>query len=178
MDTTERQVIDELFGRIQQVETASGPRDRAAEAHIQSLIQQQPAAPYYMAQAIVIQEQALVAANARIEDLQRQLETRPAAGGFLSSLFGGGAAATSAPAVPAKAMTGYDPRVARYADPRFRQGQGGFLGGAMQTAMGVAGGLLLGSALASLFAPDAAAAEPPAEDPAFDEGGGLFDEDF
>jgi hypothetical protein len=178
MDTTERQVIDELFGKIEQAEAASGPRDPAAEAHIQARMRQQPAAPYYMAQAIVIQEQALVAANARIEELQRQLEARPAAGGFLSSLFGGGAPATATRAVPPQAMAGYDPRVAQYADPRFRQGQGGFLGGAMQTAMGVAGGLLLGSALASMFAPDAAAAEPPAEEPAFDGDGGFGDEEF
>ena len=60
-------------------------------------------------------------------------------------------------------MTGIDPRVAAYADPRYRQG-GGFLAGAMQTAMGVAGGVLLGHAVMSMLTPDSAAASEPASE--------------
>jgi hypothetical protein len=178
MDTTERQVIDDLFAKLRQAEDASGPRDAEAETYIASLIKRQPSAPYYMAQAIVIQEQALVAANARIEELQKQLAARPAGGGFLSGLFGGGAPQATPRANPTQ-MQGYDPRVAQYADPRFRRAhQGSFLGGAMQTAMGVAGGLLLGSALMSLFAPDTAAAEDLAGDTGFDADIGGMDMDL
>ena len=173
MDATERQVIDELFGKVKQAEGGSGPRDPQAEARIREHLAAQPAAPYYMAQAILIQEQALKASQARIEQLETDLAQRPAAGG---GLFGGGGAAKPVPAAAAPA-TGIDPRLAAYNTPQQRQG-GGFLGGAMQTAMGVAGGLLVGNALMSLFTHDAAAAtepaaaepmaEPAADDAAYD----------
>ena len=172
MDSTERQVIDELFAKIGQAETQSGPRDREAEARIREHLTRQPASPYYMAQAILIQEQALAAANARIEQLERQLSERPA-GGFLGGLFGAGGS-RPVPAQPSRAE-GWDPRIAAYANPRYGRGGGGFLAGAMQTAMGVAGGVLLGSALASMFAPDPAGAveEPSTEGTpeGMDEGG-------
>lgn len=185
MDSTEQQVIDELFAKVRQAESQSGPRDSEAEARIRHHVSQQPASPYYMAQAIIIQEQALAAANARIEQLERQLSDRPA-GGFLGGLFGTGQT-RPLPAQPSRA-DGWDPRVAAYTNRQHARG-GGFLAGAMQTAMGVAGGVLLGSAIASMFAPDAAAAadaEPSAPDSpddaaspdeeGFDEGG--FDDSF
>lgn len=164
MDATERQVIDELFGKVKQAEGGSGPRDAQAEARIREHLAAQPAAPYYMAQAIIIQEQALKASQARVEELASELTQRPAAGGsFLSGLFGGGAPAKPPPVRPAPAA-GIDPRLAAYNTPQQRQG-GGFLGGAMQTAMGVAGGLLVGNALMSLFSHEAAAAEPMLAEP-------------
>jgi hypothetical protein len=178
MDSTERQIIDDLFAKIRQAESQSGPRDQPAEAHIREHVAQQPASPYYMAQAIVIQQQALAAANARIEQLERQLAEGPT-GGFLGSLFGAGGS-RSVPARPSPA-DGWDPRVAAYANQRYGQGGGSFLGGAMQTAMGVAGGVLLGSAIASMFTQDPAVAaeEPPAEDaPQDDFDSGGFDEDL
>ena len=50
-----------------------------------------PAAPYYMAQAILVQEQALPAASQqRIEELEPPVTERPAGGGLLGSLFGAG----------------------------------------------------------------------------------------
>jgi hypothetical protein len=179
MDATERQLIDELFGKVRQAESQTGPRDADAEAHIARHVAQNPAAPYYMSQAIVVQEQALVGAQARIEELEQQLASRPAGGGgFLSSLFGGGQPA--APTVPARrrgAQAAMDPRVAGYMNPH-GQRRGGFLGDAMSTAMGVAGGMLLGSMLASAFMPDpAAAAEEPAPEDAGEEDMGM-DEEF
>lgn len=165
MDATERQVIDELFGKVKQAEGGSGPRDAQAETRIREHLAAQPAAPYYMAQAIIIQEQALKAAQARVEELETDLAQRPAAGGgFLGGLFGGGAPAKPAP-VRSGPAAGVDPRLAAYNTPQQRQG-GGFLGGAMQTAMGVAGGLLVGNALMSLFSHEAAAAEPAVTEPA------------
>src|SRR5215204_805284 len=91
MNTQERQVIDDLFDKLREAERQSGPREPVAEAHIRSRVEAQPAVPYYMAQTIVMQEQALYSAQARIEELERELASRPAGGGgFLSSLFGGG----------------------------------------------------------------------------------------
>lgn len=160
MDSTERQVIDELFGKIRQTEARSGARDPEAEARIRSHVAQQPAAPYYMAQAIIVQEQALAAAHARIEQLERQL-SQSSAGGFLGGLFGAGGS-RPAPARPSPA-DGWDPRVAAYAIPQYGRGGQGFLAGAMQTAMGVAGGVLLGSAIAGMFAADPTSAADTAE---------------
>jgi hypothetical protein len=154
MDSTEQQVIDELFGKIRQTETRSGPRDPQAEARIRQHVAQQPAAPYYMAQAIVVQEQALAAANARIEQLERQLSQNSSGGGFLGGLFGAGGGRPT-PVRPSTA-DGWDPRVAAYASSQYVRGGQGFLAGAMQTAMGVAGGMLLGSAIAGMFAEDPA----------------------
>ena len=164
MNTQERQIIDGLFDRLRQVERQSAPREPLAEAHIRSRIEAQPGAPYYMAQVVVVQEQALQAAQARIEELERALASRPSGGGFLSTLFGGqpqsappppprpgaftggrGAAMPAAP--PAAGPWGGGPGMAGAA----QAGRGGFLAGAAQTAMGVVGGMLLGNMLMSAF---------------------------
>jgi hypothetical protein len=166
MDDNERQVIDELFEKIRSVEDRSGGRDGEAEARIRDHIGRQPAAPYYMAQTILVQQQALAAAEARIDDLERQVSER-ASGSFLSGLFGG----TSRPGFrrTPSPSSGWDPRVAAYADPHHRQG-GGFLAGAAQTAVGVAGGVLLGSALAGLLGDEAAAGEIGEDERLFEDG--------
>jgi uncharacterized protein len=92
MDHQDRQAIEGLFGKLAEVERQSAPRDSEADAFISSRIAAQPGAPYFMAQTIVVQEQALDAAQARITGLEQQLASRPAGrGGFLSGLFGGGA---------------------------------------------------------------------------------------
>ena len=66
MNQHERQIIDDLFDKLRQAEQQSGPREPNAEAHIRSRVQQQPGVPYYMAQTILMQEQALQTAQARI----------------------------------------------------------------------------------------------------------------
>jgi hypothetical protein len=182
MDTTERQVIDDLFRKLRQVEEQTGPRDPEAEAHIRALVARQPAAPYYMAQTIVMQEQALATAQARLQDMESELKARPAGGGFLAGLFGGG----TTPDRRSHGVVG-DPRIAAYAKPeRGRQmGGTGFLAGAMQTAVGVAGGMMLASALGNMFSSDEAGADEadledtsePVDPDAGDGDPGLF-EDF
>lgn len=166
MDDNERQVIDELFEKIRAVEDRSGGRDREAETRIREHIARQPAAPYYMAQTILVQQQALAAAEARIDDLERQVSER-ASNSFLTGLFGGGSSRAVRHAPPQS--SGWDPRVAAYADPHHRQG-GGFLAGAAQTAVGVAGGVLLGSALAGMFADQAAASAIGEDERLFEDG--------
>jgi uncharacterized protein len=174
MDQNERQIIEELFGKLRQAEAQSGPRDAQAESFIREQVARQPAAPYLMAQAIVIQEQALAQSQARIQELEQQLRSRPASGGggLFGSLFGGGSQQRQPAPPPSNSPWGNqgqpqvgDPRVAAYANPHQQRPGGGFLAGAMQTAMGVAGGMLIGSALASAFSGDAAAEEPAAEEP-------------
>src|SRR3954454_9501427 len=90
MNMQERQIIDDLFDKLRQVEQQSGPREPNAETHIRARIERQPGAPYYMAQTIVLQEQALQNAQARIPELEDEWPRRAPVGGFLSGLFGGG----------------------------------------------------------------------------------------
>ncbi len=186
MDQNDRQAIEGLFGKLSQVEQQSGPRDGDAETFIKDRIARQPAAPYFMAQTIVVQEQALNSAQQRIEELEYQLSQRSSGGGLLAGLFGS-SAPRPAPRRPAPAPQSAGPGGNAASGPWGNQGQvgqqrgGGFLAGAAQTAMGVAGGVLLGSAIGSMFAGDAQAAEPDAPvDDAADAGGddSMGDMDF
>ena len=45
MDQNERQIIDELFGKLRQAEAQSGLRDPQAENYIREQVTRQPAAP-------------------------------------------------------------------------------------------------------------------------------------
>ena len=59
----------------------------AAEALIRDLMARQPAAPYLLAQVVLVQEQGLRNLQARVEELERA--ERPQGNGFLGGLFGG-----------------------------------------------------------------------------------------
>jgi len=173
MDHQDRQAIEQLFGKLAQVEGQTAAPDAQAAEFIRSRINQQPNAPYYMAQTIVVQEQALSAAHGRIQQLEQELASRPAGGGgFLSGLFGG---RQSRPqphqAYQPQPMHGMAPHMAPGMGPGMGvapgRGGGGFLAGAAQTAMGVAGGVLLGNMIASAFSggDDASAAAPSQPEP-------------
>ncbi|MDF9620613.1 DUF2076 domain-containing protein [Pseudomonas entomophila] len=180
MNTEEQTLIDGLFSRLKQAEDPAQPRDAQAQAHIEERLRQQPAAPYYMAQAILVQEAAIK----RLDEQNKQLEadlkqaraqleaTRSSSnsggGGFLSSLFGAGARnpvpepqRSVAPA-PSTGGGWREPAPQAYAQPQpqpgfgaapapARSGVSSFLGGAVQTAAGVAGGVLLAQGISSLF---------------------------
>jgi hypothetical protein len=154
MDHQDRQAIEQLFGKLAQVEGQSTPPDEQAAEFIRSRIAQQPSAPYYMAQTIVVQEQALSAAHGRIQQLEQELASRPAGGGgFLSGLFGGGQTRPQ-PHQPyeSQPMQGMPPHMApSMGGMAPGRGGSGFLAGAAQTAMGVAGGVLLGNMIAGAF---------------------------
>ena len=178
MDQNDRKVIDELFGKLSEAERQTGPRDGEAERYIAEQVGRQPAAPYYMAQAVVIQEQALAAANDRIQELERGLENRPAGGGFLGGLFGAGQPAkpqqqrSGGPGEPSRGMRGGYGQVGQGGQaggPWGRPG-GSFLGGALQTAMAVAGGMVVGNMISNLLMPDPAMADEPAADAGMDAG--------
>ena len=148
----DRSAIDGLFDRIEDVARNSQPRDRDAEIHIQERLAQYPPAPYYMAQTIIMQEEALRQARARIEQLESQGQQR--GGGFIGGRFGG---SEPQPYQQPRRRGPWD-RGSDY-DERPRQGGGGFLAGAAQTALGVTGGVLLGSAIAGMFTGGANAGE-------------------
>lgn len=194
MNAQDRTAIEDLFQRLRQAESQNGPRDAEAERLIGRMVEQQPAAPYLMAQAVLVQEQALKQLQERVESLEQEVASRPQAGsGFLGSLFGAGDPARSAQTgAPGSGRSGgwgaAQPGPSGPAAGGFQRAQGGgFLSGAMQTAMGVAGGVLVANAISGLFA-DPAEAAPAADDPAAadpaadggedmpeDDGGGFFD---
>ena len=168
MQNEEQQLIDNLFSRLKQAETQSGPRDAGAEQLIKQHLQSQPGAPYYMSQAILIQEAALKKLNAQVTDLenrlaqaqqQQQQAPQQSSGGFLSSLFGGGSRQSapqqqqpvwnSAPQQPQQPYAQPQQQQPQYAAPPARGT--GFLGGALQTAVGVAGGVVMADMLTSMF---------------------------
>lgn len=181
MNTEEQSLIDGLFGRIKQAEDPNQPRDAQAQACIEAHLRTQPAAPYYMAQAILVQEAALKQLDEKNKQLEAELKQARAqvdatrssntnSGGFLSSIFGAGSRSPDPqPQRPAPATSGggwRDPSPAAYNAPApaqqpqqqsafnaapARSGASSFLGGAMQTAAGVAGGVLLAQGISSMF---------------------------
>ena len=156
MDHQDRQAIEQLFGKIAQVEGQAGAPDAQAADFIRSRIAEQPNAPYYMAQTIVVQEQALSAAGGRIQQLEQELASRPVGGGgFLSGLFGGQPRPQPHQSYQPQPIHGMSPHGAPtmggMAPGMAPRGGGGFLAGAAQTAMGVAGGVVLGSLIANAF---------------------------
>ena len=149
MQAQERELIAGLFGRLQPFE--SQPRDPEAEALIRDLVARQPASPYLLVQTVLVQEQALKAAQQRIAELEANAGGAPASSGFLGSAPRLGpwgaqpAAQTPAQAAPA---TRSPLQAALSGQPA---GGGGFLRSAMATAAGVAGGALLFEGIRSLM---------------------------
>jgi hypothetical protein len=170
MNSEEQTLIDGLFSKLKDAEAASAPRDAAAEARIKEHLTRQPAAPYYMTQAILVQEAAVNQLNRQVQErdeqirkLQAELQqargqssSAPAGGGFLSGIFGGGGSASRS-AQPAaggwRDGPGLTPPAQQpgYAAPQQVPRGSGFLGGALQTAAGVAGGVMLAEGISSLF---------------------------
>ena len=164
--------IDGLFDRIEDVARNSQPRDRDAETQIQQRLQQFPPAPYYMAQTIVIQEEALRQAQARIEQLEAQGQQR--GGGFLGGMFGGSEPQQQQQQQPARRRGPWDR--GQDDEEQRRPSGGGFLAGAAQTALGVTGGVLLGSAIAGMMTGGANATEyNPEPEPEADPGAEEID---
>lgn len=151
MQSEERELIRGLFGRLQPFEAQ--PRDGEAEALIREAVARQPAAPYLLVQTVLVQEQALKAAQARIAELEAKVGAAPAAGGFLGSapkIGPWGAAQPAAPAAPPpSAPPTRSPLQAALAPQQ--GGGGGFLRSAMATAAGVAGGALLFEGIRNLM---------------------------
>jgi uncharacterized protein len=165
MTPQESQLVDELFNRLGQLETAQ--RDREAERLIADGLRRAPHAVYALVQTVLLQDEALKRANARIEELQVQTsaapepEQRPTS--FLDSMreaLGGRAPHGSVPSV--RTAGGYQSQSQQPGYPRqmplsgypgtpgFGSG-GSFLGTAASTAAGVVGGALLLDGIRSAF---------------------------
>ena len=172
MSPEERQLLAGLFERTRAA--AATPRDQEAETFINEQIRSQPAAAYLLAQTVIVQDQALQAANQRLQeleartrDLKSQAQKPAGAGSFLGGIFGGAASAPrqapppppsgygqppggpwgGTPQQPNFAAQGYTPQAPQPGPA----GSGGFLKGALGAAAGVAGGVLLADSIRGLF---------------------------
>ncbi len=174
MSPEERQLLSELFERVRA--EGNAPRDRDAENFIADGVRAQPYAPYLLAQAVIVQDHALRAADQKIQELQAEISqlqqqaqsAAPQGGGsFLGGLFGGGRPAPQ----PQPGPWGAAPQPQAYAPPppqayappqpgpaaapspwgAPQPAQGGFLRNALGAAAGVAGGVMLADSLKGLF---------------------------
>ena len=159
MTPQEQNLLSTLLARLKN--TASQPKDSEADALIRQTMTEQPDAPYYLAQTVLIQDLSLHNAQNRIAELEQQLTAaqqqvaRPAATSFLGGLFGSRQAAPPAPAagsVPAAGPWTRAPQVAAappaqpWGQPSGQGGYGqpsggsGFMGGGGMGGGGMGGG--------------------------------------
>jgi hypothetical protein len=167
MTPEERNLVIELFDRLATLEDAQ--RDPEAERLIRDGLRQAPNAPYALVQTVLVQDEALKRADARIRELEGAVATdtepRDASflGGMRDSLFGkregrgsvpsvrsAEPASTSAPVSPAWHTGTQAPMPAAPAGAPGAPG-GSFLGTAAAAAAGVIGGSLLMSGIRSLM---------------------------
>jgi uncharacterized protein len=160
MTPQERQLVTELFDRLARLE--SSPRDAEAERAIADGARLAPHSLYALVQTVLVQDEALKRADARIRELGGE-DSAPASGGFLDTMRNALTGRGSVPSVRASASDnrwntgGALPPGAQAAAPAAAPapapgvGGGSFLGTAAATAAGVIGGSLLFSSIGSLF---------------------------
>src|SRR6185437_5451674 len=164
MTPQERQLIDDLFGRLSKVE--GSPRDSDAMAAIMQGLRTAPNAIYALVQTVLVQDEALKQAHHRIEELEGAGASEQAQGGsFLDSMrdavFGSSQSHGSVPNAPPPAPAAGSRPVwnsgqvlqqsqsgARYDQGSYNQGYGSPQGSPMGGAFG-GGGSFLGTAAAA-----------------------------
>ena len=190
MTPQERKLIDELFDRLASLE--SNPRDPDAVRAINEGLQRAPNALYPLVQTALVQDEALKRADARIRELEDELELEPGEPvkqpGFLDNMRDAllgkphGSVPSVRPGAPAAASpwgnTAAQPaRLWRRAAGSRRlwrsdagaagRAGGSFLGTAAATAAGVVGGALLMNSFRGMFGGHNQGQS------AFDSGGGV-----
>lgn len=178
MNSQERQLVDELFERLSKLEGT--PRDAEASAAIAQGAARAPNAIYPLVQTVLLQDEALRRAAARIDQLEGRAPAQES-GGFLDTMrdaiFGQQQSRGSVPNVrgsePGRPVwnsapgSQADPRNAAQSEPRMppaaqlepraTQGGGGlggggsFLGTAAAAAAGMIGGSLLMNSIGGLM---------------------------
>ena len=168
MTPQERQIVDDLFDRLARLETA--PRDAAAERAIADGLASAPHAIYPLVQTVLVQDEALKRADARIRELSGECSGEPM-GSFLDSMRQALSGRASVPSVKPNTAVEPDPRWNRGGTVGVAAGPspgGSFLGTAAASAAGVIGGALLLNSISSMFGhhgSSAFAAMPPTGSP-------------
>jgi uncharacterized protein len=158
MNREEQQLIEDLFARLRNY-GGDGGKDPEAESLIGDLVRRSPDAPYYLAQTVIIQQQALERAEVRMRELEEAAARPPQytarGGSFLSgaSVPASGSRFGAAARQPQRAPDDMaPPPTSPWASPAQRGGgTGSFLSSALSTAAGVAGGVFLADGIRSLF---------------------------
>ena len=172
MTPQESQLITELFDRLASLEGA--PRDSEAERAIATGLARAPHAIYPLVQTVLVQDEALKRANARIQELEDAEGSAEVRGGgsFLDNmrgaLFGRDAGARgSVPSVSTSPSGPTGPASGPYEPPppSAPAPGGSFLGTAAASAAGVIGGSLLLDSIRSMFGQGRAFAGTPAHSP-------------
>ena len=168
MTPQERQLVDDLFDRLAKVENS--PREPDAEAAIMQGLRRAPSAVYALVQTVLVQDEALRRADARIQELEGGAQQQQPSGGFLDSMrdaiLGPGQSRGSVPNVrpgdgtqrgpvwnsgqalnQADARMGGDPRMS--GDPRMNDPRSGNPGGGLFGGNAGGGGSFLGTAAAT-----------------------------
>jgi hypothetical protein len=155
MTPQERQLVEDLFDRLAQLEKA--PRDAEAERTIADGLRRAPNSIYPLVQTVLVQDEALKRADARIRELTGE-DAEPTTGGFLDSMRQ--ALTGRSTSVPSVRPGAPDPRwnsggafSNANAAPAQGSGYGGgsFLGTAAASAAGVIGGALLLNSISSML---------------------------
>jgi hypothetical protein len=177
MTPQERKLLDELFDRLATLE--NNPRDPEAVKAINDGLMRAPNALYPLVQSVLVQDEALKRANARIQELESELGVQPGQPAqqpsFLDqmrdTLFGKpGPTQGSVPSVRPGAQTERSPwsNAGQQGGPSYQPpqsgapwnnpqaqspgfGGGSFLGTAAATAAGVVGGALLMNSIRGMF---------------------------
>jgi hypothetical protein len=173
MNSQERQLIDELFEKLSRLEDS--PRDADAVAAIAQAQRRAPNAVYALVQTVLVQDEALKRAHARIQDLESGGVPHEAqGGGFLDTmrdaLFSQNQARGSVPPAGGRPTWNsgqvigqpQDQYRDRYAPQQMGQpvaqpaqagggGGGSFLGTAAAAAAGVVGGGMLLSSIRGMM---------------------------
>ncbi|HEY0299774.1 MAG TPA: DUF2076 domain-containing protein, partial [Rhizomicrobium sp.] len=152
----ERQLVRDLCDRLARLENS--PRDTDAERAIADGVRRAPHALYALVQTVLVQDEALKRADARIRELGGEDE-QPSGGGFLDTMRNALGGRGSVPSVrPAASDSRWNtggvlPQSAQpAAGAAPSPGIGGsFLGTAAATAAGVIGGAMLFNSIGSLF---------------------------
>jgi hypothetical protein len=173
MTPQERKLVTDLFDRLAKLEDA--PRDDAAVEVINQGLDRAPNALYPLIQTVLVQDEALKRADARIRELEAELGIEPppapGQGGFLDSMrgtmFGRREQQGSVPSVrPGAAESKWGPGYSQslgaaqgqpaygqpaYGQPPQQSGGSSFLGTAAATVAGVVGGALLMQSFRGMF---------------------------
>lgn len=148
MNPQEQRLIEDLFNRLKSVSTSE--KDADAAQLIREIVARFPDAPYYLTQSVLVQQQALDRADARIKELEEQVQqTRQSEQRSASSFLGGSSVPPTGRRYPDAGPT-ERPNDGPWAQPSSSRG-GGFLSSALSTATGVAGGMFLADSIRSLF---------------------------
>ena len=145
----ERDLITTLLARLKGA--AGQPKDPEADALIRQAMVEQPDAPYYLVQTVLIQDLSLHQAQNRIAELEKQLADAQAAPkpatSFLGGLFGTSQPASPAPgSVPSAGPWVRSPQVAAAPPPQqgYAQPQQGYAPGSGAMGGGMMGGGMMG----------------------------------